>query len=147
MQSARDFDCSTTDVVAQACWGADQQAWCCEHRGVCLSRASSVASAPLLWQPLPAATTTTAAPPPPPPPALEFAEAVAGRSTEEATHGRCDYGNVLFAASMVQWDPPVWKYSSESGTCSALRAGSNSWEDIAFKTEAACLAKCGQARG
>jgi len=88
-------------------------------------------------QPPPLAPKAPAVPASLPPATTASPNGVAG-----APQDKCNYDGVLFAANLVEWNPPVWKYDQESNTCSALRAGSSSWEKLAFSTQAACLSAC-----
>mmetsp|Transcript_17651 Transcript_17651/g.44670 ORF Transcript_17651/g.44670 Transcript_17651/m.44670 type:complete len:304 (-) Transcript_17651:47-958(-) len=157
------FTCESQDVAARSMWSAEQADWCCESKGVCPSTMAPTTShvgvqqapgqtaltsetAPST-QPMPTPLQSTTPPlvaagtPDPPPPTL-LAKAAAEPQATGPPNDKCNYDGVLFAANLVKWDPPVWKYSQESNTCSALRAGSSSWEKLAFTTQAECLSTC-----
>jgi len=157
------FNCTSQDAATRNMWSAEQADWCCERHAVCPSGTDSTnlhlgvqqasgqtalasETAPSN-QPMPTPVQSTTPPlvaagtPDPPPPTL-LAKAAAEPQATGPPNDKCNYDGVLFAANLVKWDPPVWKYSQESNTCSALRAGSSSWEKLAFTTQAECLSTC-----
>jgi len=134
------YNCCVQDASARRIWAPAQQSWCCQNKDVaCDARSPSAAS-----RSQPRGMTVQVDPAPvAPKPNADSAHAAAHEEHDEH-HGpnRCVYDGVVFDANIVQWDPPVWKYTAGIGTCAPMRAGSRTWAQVAFPTEAECMRVC-----